>query len=89
MITKHLCSARHHEKLKAVPGPPRIPQSNEENEPGTQAKSPVGERWGWVGGVGVGLKKPGENERRGQPMFAYVVNKAMFAYVVNKARNGK
>lgn len=80
MITKHLRSARRHEWLKAVPGPPRIPQSDEEKEPGTQAKSPVGEGWGWVGGGRGGTQKARGNERRGQPMFAYVVN---------KARNGK
>ena len=71
MITKHLHGARHHEKLKAVPGPPRIPQSDEVKEPGTQAKSPVGGGWGWGG-----TRKPGEIERRVQPMFAYVVNNA-------------
>ena len=34
----------------------------------------------WVGGGdgvgGAGTRKPGENERRVQPMFAYVVNNA-------------
>lgn len=59
MITKHLHSARHHEKLKAVPGPPRIPQSDEEKESGTQAKSPVGGGGDeWVG-VGVGHESLG------------------------------
>lgn len=43
MINKHLHSARHHKKLKAVLGPPRILQSEEEKEPGTQAQGPVWE----------------------------------------------